>query len=109
MTKALNLMWKMQLVMTPSTTFADFGNLLNAQCTANINANLINPDIISGTSPVAAKKISASDCLEVSNALNAVGMGGPVCSASPTSQPTKRPKTAKPTRKPTKRRNRNDN
>jgi hypothetical protein len=79
LTKALDLFWKAQLAMIPSTQFSDLGIILNDVCDQSIGGVLYVPDIITGASVEDEASLSAADCAEVSKAITAVGLANPVC------------------------------
>jgi hypothetical protein len=77
--KALNLFWKLQLAMIPSTQFSDLGIILKDVCEQSVNGVLYTPDINTGASVELDAFLTAADCAEVSKAIDAVGLDTPVC------------------------------
>jgi Zn-dependent metalloprotease len=71
LTKAAHIYWQAQSAyQTPTTDFADHADALEASCTDLINVNL--NDLSTGAP--SGEMISAADCTELGNALDAVEM-----------------------------------
>lgn len=65
---------QLQNVMTPTSTFIDFGNLLIDVCEQNIDVHFFIPDVFNGSSVRSSSPLNKTDCANVASAIEATGI-----------------------------------
>lgn len=76
LTKASNLLWRAEQLLTSTSQFMDFGLALQTTCEANIGADLFVPNLYvdSSTPEVSDLRLTEEDCENLDNALYGSGM-----------------------------------